>query len=89
MNIRDGEMKICYNVLTGSIRIVSAGGRFDYKKIWEPNASRERRIKDLVLLLKIVRKLQSRHTSIAAARRKLIEAQLNHRSILRESGSEK
>lgn len=78
MNIRTGEMRICYNVLTGSIRILSANGRFEYKRIWRPDASKEQRIKDFVLLLKSIRKLQSRHT-FAVARRKLIEAQLNLR----------
>jgi hypothetical protein len=79
MNLRPGKMTICYNILSGSIRILSANGRFEYKRIWEPDASKEQRIKDLVVLLKIVRKLQSPQTTLAATRRKLIEAQLNHR----------
>jgi hypothetical protein len=78
MNVETSEMKICYNVLTGSIRILSANGRYEYKRMWEPDVTRERRIKDLVVLLKIMRKLQSRQITSAVARRKLIEAQLNH-----------
>jgi hypothetical protein len=78
MNARTSEMKICYNVLTGSVKILSANGRFEYKRMWAPDVSREQRIKDLVVLLKIIRKLQSRQTAFAVARRKLIEVQLNH-----------
>lgn len=79
MEIRPDEMKICYNVLTGSIRILSQNGRFEYRRMLEPKASPEDRIKDLIVLLKIVRKLRSRQTTLAGARKKLIEAQLFRR----------
>jgi hypothetical protein len=76
MNIRPDEMKICYNVLTGGIRVVSANGHFEYRRLSEPNASSQDRLKDLVALLKIVRKLRSRQTTLAGARKKCIEAQM-------------
>lgn len=79
MNIRPDETKICYNVLTGSIRILSQNGRFEYRRMSEPRASAEDRIKDLIVLLKIVRKLRSRQTALAGAKKKLIEAQLFRR----------
>jgi hypothetical protein len=79
MNIRPDETKICYNVLTGSIRILSPNGRFDYRRMSEPKPSAEDRIKDLIALLKIVRKLRSRRSVLAGARKKLIEAQLFRR----------
>jgi hypothetical protein len=78
MNIRTNEIKICYN-LTGTIRILSANGRFEYRRMSERKASTEERIKDLIVLLKVVRKLRSRETTSASARKKIIEAQLFRR----------
>ena len=76
MTIRPNEIKICYNVLTGAIRILSANGRFEYSRLLEPKASTQDRIKDLIVLLKIVRNLKSHRTTITSARKKLIEAQM-------------
>lgn len=79
MNIRRGETKICYNVLTGSIRILSQNGRFEYRRMSHAGGPTEDRIRDLIALLKIIGKLRSRQTTLAGARKKLIEAQLFRR----------
>lgn len=77
MNIRPNETKIFFNVLTGGIKILSANGRFEYGRISEHHASTEDRIKYTIGLLKIIRRLRSRQSTLADARRKLIEAQIN------------
>ena len=79
MNIRTNEIKIWYNVLTGTIRILSANGRFEYRRMSERKDLTEDRIKDLIVLLKVVRKLRSRQTALASGRKKIIEAQLFRR----------
>lgn len=76
MNIRSNEIKICYNVLTGAIKVISENGRFEYGRLSDPEASSQERIKHLVVLLKIVKKLRSRKSTLANARRRLIEAQI-------------
>ena len=76
MPILPNEIKIYYNVLTGAVRILSATGRFEYSRLSEPKASTQDRIKDLIVLLRIVRKLKSHQTTITGARKKLIEAQI-------------
>ena len=79
MNIQTNEIKICYNVLTEAIRVFSVNRRFEYGRLSDHEASMQERMKHLVALLKIVRKLRSRQTTLASARKKLIEAQLFRR----------
>lgn len=82
MNFRRDEMRIYYNVLTGSLRILSPNGRFEYRiacRTLRHKAPPEDRIRDLIVLLKVVRKLRSRQTSLASVRKKIIEAQLFRR----------
>lgn len=79
MRIENNEMKITYNVMTGAIRILSSKGQLEYRGMGDLRESREGRIKDLIVILKIVRKLESRQNTLTAARKKLIEAQLFHR----------
>lgn len=76
MNIRPNEIKICYNVLTGAVKVISANGRFEYGRLSGHETSTQERIKHLVVLLKIVKKLKSRQTTLACARKSIIEAQI-------------